>query len=60
MSGVNGCQEASWSEALDGKELRGAACNLEPRGSPFSGHRLHRQPILLLLLQERYADFKGV
>ena len=44
MAGVNGYQGALWSEELDGKELRGAACNLEPRGSPFSGHRLHGKP----------------
>ena len=30
ISGVNGCQGASWSE-LDGKELHGAACDLELR-----------------------------
>ena len=35
MSGVSGCQGALWSEQLDGKELHGAACDLEPRGSPF-------------------------
>ena len=36
MSGVNGCQGASWSEELDGKQLRGAACNLELKGSAVS------------------------
>ena len=60
MSGMNGCQGASCSEELDGVGLRGAACSLEPRGSPFSGHRLHGQPIFLHLLQVWYADFKGV
>ena len=47
MSGANGCRGASWSEQLDGKELRGALGgerDQEPRGSPFSGHRLHGQP----------------
>ena len=29
--GVNGCQGAPWSEELDGKELHGAACDLELR-----------------------------
>ena len=53
MSGANGCQGASWSKEFDGKELRGAACDLAPRRSPFSGHRLHGQPILLHLLQVR-------
>ena len=50
-SGANGCQGASWSEELKGKELRealGGKRNLEPRGSPFSGHRV---PILLHRLQ---------
>ena len=50
-SGADGCREASWSEELDGKELRGALGSkrtLEPRGSPFSGHRL---PTLLHRLQ---------
>ena len=50
-SGANGCQGASWSEELDGKDLHGALGgerNLEPRGSPFFGHRL---PILLRRLQ---------
>ena len=60
MSGANGCQVASWSEELHGKELRGAACDLEPRGSPFCGHRLHSQPILFYLLQVWYDDFNGV
>ena len=41
VSGANGCQGDLWSEELDGKKLRGAACDLEPRGSPFSIHRLH-------------------
>ena len=53
-SGVNGCREASWSEQLDGTELRGALGNERdqgPRASPFSGHRLHGQPTLLHLLQ---------
>ena len=36
---------ASWSEQLDGKELRGAFGG--ERDDPFSGHRL---PILLHLL----------
>ena len=46
-SGVNGCWGTSWSEELDGKELRGALGgkrNLEPRESSFSGQRL---PIFL-------------
>ena len=46
-SGPDGCRGVSWREELHGKELRGALGgkhNLEPRGSPFSGHRL---PILL-------------
>ena len=50
-SGVNGCWGASSSEELEGKEVRGALGdkrNLEPRGSPISGHRL---PILLQRLQ---------
>ena len=35
--GVNGCQEASWSEELDGKELHGVAGgDLEPRKSAVS------------------------
>ena len=54
MSGANGCRGASWSEELDGKELCGALGDehdREPRGSPFSGHHLHRQPSLLHLLQ---------
>ena len=55
---VNGCQGASWSEELDGKELRGALGgerDLESRGSPFSGHRLL---ILLHLLQYSMLIFK--
>ena len=50
-SGADGCRGASWSEELDGKELRGALGgkrNLKPRESPFSGHRL---AILLRRLQ---------
>ena len=52
--GAIGCRGASWSEQLDGKELRGALGDeryKEPRGSPFAGHRLHGQPTLLHLLQ---------
>ena len=44
-------KRASWSEEVDSKEFRGALdeeSNLEPRGSPFSGHPL---PILLHRLQ---------
>ena len=62
MSEVNGCQGASWSEELDGKELHGALGgerDLQPRGSPFFGHCLHGQPILLHR-QVWYADFKEV
>ena len=47
MSGATGCWGASWSEELDGKELRGALGgerDQEPRGFPFSGHRQHGQP----------------
>ena len=47
MSGANGCQGASKGEELDGKELRealGDERDLEPRGSPFSGHCLRGQP----------------
>ena len=36
---MNACQGASWSGKLDGKELHGAVCDLEPRGSPFLEHR---------------------
>ena len=59
MSGAIGCRGASWSEELDGKELRGALSDerdQEPRGSPFSGHRLS---ILIHRLQVWYADFQG-
>ena len=54
ISGANGCQGALWSEELNRKTLRGALDgkrNLEPRGSPFSVHRLHGQDILLRRLQ---------
>ena len=60
MSGVNVFHGASWSEEPNGKILRGAACDLEPRGSPFSRHHLHGESILFHLLQMWYADFKGV
>ena len=59
MSEVIGCREVSWSEELDGKELRGALGgerDQEPRGSPFSRHCL---PILLHRLEVWYADFEG-
>ena len=49
--GAIDCRGASWSEEIDGKELRGALGgkrNLKPRGSPVSGYRL---PVLLHLLQ---------
>ena len=37
---VKGCQEAPWSEELDGKELHGAAGgDLEPREAAGSAHR---------------------
>ena len=55
-SGANGCQRASWSEELDGKEFCGALAsmrNLEPRGTPFSRHRLRGQPIF-------FTDYKVV
>ena len=53
-SGANVCRGVSWSEQLDAKELRGALVDErdnEPRGSPFSEHRLHGQPTLFHLLQ---------
>ena len=53
MLGVNGCQGASWSEEFDGKELRVAACDLEPRGYPFFGHRLHGRPTFQRHLLQR-------
>ena len=60
MSGTNGCQGTSWSEELDSKELRGALggeCDLESRGSSFSGHHL---PIFLHLLQCGMSILKRV
>ena len=54
MSGANGCQGASWSEELDGKEFHGALGgerDLEPRLSSYSGYCPHGQPILLHRLQ---------
>ena len=44
--GVNRCQRASLSKEFDGKELQGAACDMELRGPLFPiDRRLGSQPI---------------
>ena len=59
MSGPNGRQEASWSEEFDRKELREAACDLDPTGSPFPGHRLHGRHFQHHLLQYGMLTLKS-
>ena len=57
-SGMNGCQGASWSEELDGREFCGALSGereLEPRECPVSWTASTHPPSFTTVW---YADFK--